>query len=122
MTEHQATQDRPIDPTALPDVITHYLNAHRAHDTAAALTAFTSQATVTDDGTTYNGPAAIKEWLTRSAGEYTYTIELTRAQQTDATRYTAVHHLEGNFPGGAVDLRYQFTLHEGSIERLVIEP
>lgn len=122
MTEYQSTQSRPIDPSALPDVITRYLYAHRAHDTDAALTTFTSQATVTDDGNTYNGPAAIKEWLTRSAGEFTYTIELTSALQTDTTHYTAVHHLEGNFPGGAVDLCYRFTLHGGKIERLVIEP
>jgi hypothetical protein len=122
MTEYPSPQSRPVDPAALPEVITRYLSAHRSHDTDTALTAFTGQATVTDDGNTYNGPAAIKEWLTRSAGEYTYTSELTSALRTDPTHYTAVHHLEGNFPGGTVDLRYQFTLHAGKIERLVIEP
>ena len=38
------------------------------------------------------------------------------------TRYIATHRLEGNFPGGVVDLRYQFTLRGGHIELLVIEP
>ncbi|BDH12805.1 hypothetical protein [Streptomyces hygroscopicus] len=49
-------------------------------------------------------------------------VHLTDAQQTDATCYLATHHLEGNFPGGTIDLRYQFTLRDGLIERLVIEP
>ncbi|MFD7170013.1 nuclear transport factor 2 family protein [Streptomyces violascens] len=115
-------QPRTITPDDLPEVITHYLNAHRAHDTATAITAFTSDATVIDDGNTYEGAEAIKEWLGRSATEFTYTIHLTNAQQTDATRYIATHHLEGNFPGGTIDLRYQFALRDSLIERLVIEP
>jgi hypothetical protein len=34
----------------------------------------------------------------------------------------AVHHLEGDFPGGVVDLRFRFTLREGRIAELVIKP
>ncbi|MFC9227585.1 nuclear transport factor 2 family protein [Streptomyces decoyicus] len=115
-------QPRTSAPDALPEVITRYLTAHRAHDTATATSAFTREATVIDDGNTYEGTEAIEGWLNRSATEFTYTIHLTDAQQTDATRYIATHHLEGNFPGGAIDLRYQFTLRDGLIEHLVIEP
>ena len=111
-----------IDPAALPDVIIRYLSAHRAHDIATALTAFASDATVIDEGNTYHSTAAIENWLTRSVSEYTYTIELTGAQEVDTTHYIAMNHLEGDFPGGVVDLRYQFTLRSGLIERLVIEP
>ncbi|WP_329219396.1 nuclear transport factor 2 family protein [Streptomyces sp. NBC_01485] len=115
-------QARSIAPNELPDVITRYLSAHRAHDTAAAVASFAGDATVVDDGTTYEGVAAIEGWLSRVATEFTYTVELTAAERTDATHYDAVHHLEGDFPGGAVDLRYRFTLHGDLIERLVIEP
>ena len=31
-------------------------------------------------------------------------------------------HLEGDFPGGVVDLHFRFTLDGASISRLVIEP
>jgi hypothetical protein len=31
------------------------------------------------------------------------------------------HHLEGNFPGGQVDLHFRFTLRDGAIADLVIE-
>ncbi|WP_367137532.1 MULTISPECIES: nuclear transport factor 2 family protein [Streptomyces] len=115
-------QPRTITPDTLPEVITRYLTAHRAHDTANAVTTFTDDATVIDDGNTYQGIAAIEGWLDRSATEFTYTIHLTNAQQTDTAHYTATHHLEGNFPGGTIDLRYQFTLRDDRIERLTIEP
>ena len=115
-------QPRTSTPATLPEVITRYLTAHHAHDTATAITAFTHEATVIDDGNTYEGIEAIGKWLNRSATEFTYSIHLTGAQQTDATHYTATHHLKGNFPGRTIDLRYQFTLRDGLIERLVIEP
>ncbi|MFD3555356.1 nuclear transport factor 2 family protein [Streptomyces goshikiensis] len=115
-------QPRTITPSDLPEAITRYLGAHHAHDTATAVAAFTGDAAVTDDGRTYRGAAAIEQWLNRSASEFTYTIELTEAQQTDPTHYVATHHLEGDFPGGVVDLRYQFSLRDDLIERLVIEP
>jgi len=34
----------------------------------------------------------------------------------------AIHHLEGNFPGGVADLQFKFTLRDGRISRLTIEP
>jgi ketosteroid isomerase-like protein len=110
------------DPDALPETVTRYLDAHRVRDTARALSSFTPDATVTDDGNTYRGTEAIERWLSRSATEFTYTIELTGTQKTDATRYTATHHLEGDFPGGAVDLRYEFVLRDHLIEHLLITP
>ncbi|MDT3439568.1 MULTISPECIES: DUF4440 domain-containing protein [unclassified Pseudofrankia] len=115
-------EPQPIAPDALPEVIVRYLAAHRTHNTPAAISAFTTDATVIDDGTTYHGTAAIETWLTRSASEFTYTIELTAAQKTDQIHYIAKNHLEGNFPGGVADLRYQFTLRDNLIEHLVIEP
>ncbi|MFF2217602.1 hypothetical protein [Streptomyces antibioticus] len=52
---------RTIDPRTLPETITRHLNTHQAHDTATALTAFTSATTVTDDGRTYEGTTAIRQ-------------------------------------------------------------
>ena len=115
-------QPRTIAPEALPEAITGFLKAHRAHDAATALTFLRPDATVTDEGKTHQGARAIEAWMTRSAGEYTYTIELIRAQKVDADHYVATHHLEGDFPGGVVDLHYRFSLGDGLIEDLRIEP
>ncbi|MFI9392662.1 nuclear transport factor 2 family protein [Streptomyces bauhiniae] len=117
---HDQHQD--IDPADLPPVITRYLAAHRTRDTATALTTLTPDASVTDDGKTYEGIPAIGTWLDRATGEYTYTTELTGAQRVDPAHYIATHHLEGNFPGGQVDLHFRFTLRGELIEQLVIEP
>jgi hypothetical protein len=120
MNEQPTTQ--PVDPAELPETITRYLDAHRVHDTLTAISTFTSDAVVIDDGNTYTGTAAIEKWLTRSATEYTYTTELTAAHRTEASHYVVTNHLEGDFPGGQVDLRYQFTLNGGLIKNLTIEP
>ncbi|WP_285541153.1 hypothetical protein [Streptomyces lavendulae] len=40
----------------MPQTITRYLRAHRDRDTATAVTAFTGDATVTDDGTRTREP------------------------------------------------------------------
>jgi len=107
--------------TGLPRTIASYLTAHRTRDADTAITCFTNDAAVTDDGKTYHGTADIRTWLDRSASEYTYTIELIGAEKIDDEHYTAINHLEGDFPGGTVDLHFRFTLRDGRIARLVIE-
>ncbi|GAA3871964.1 nuclear transport factor 2 family protein [Streptomyces sp. NPDC003631] len=115
-------QLRAIAPDSLPAVVLRYLEAHRVRDTATAIATFTDDATVIDDGATHRGRAAVEQWLDRAASEFTYTTELVGAQQAGDAHYVATQHLEGDFPGGTVDLHYRFTLGSGLIERLVIEP
>jgi ketosteroid isomerase-like protein len=116
------TQARPIDPAELPATITRYLDAHRLRDTAMVIGTFTGDAVVIDDGSTHAGTEAIEKWLTGAASEYTYTTRLTAANKIDDAHYTVTNHLEGDFPGGQVDLRYRFTLRDGLIGNLTIEP
>jgi hypothetical protein len=106
----------------LPAVITAYLAAHQARDMAPAMASYTADAVVLDDGHTYRGKPEIRDWLARASAEYTYTAELIATQRVDDRRYVAVHHLEGDFPGGVVDLRFRFTLRDDHIAELVIEP
>jgi hypothetical protein len=106
----------------LPELISRYLVAHEARDLDTAVGCYAEDATVIDEGNTYSGPQQIRDWLAHSASEYTYTIELTGARRIDDQRYVAVHHLEGNFPGGVVDLQFTFTLRDGRISQLTIAP
>jgi hypothetical protein len=110
-----------IGPTELPDIITSYLKAHQARDVDTAMRSYAPDASVTDEGKTYTGADDIRAWLGRSASEYIYTIEMTGAVALDDNRYDVIHHLEGNFPGGKVDLHFRFTLNDQKITRLVIE-
>lgn len=77
---------------------------------------------MTDEGTTYRGDSHIRDRLDRAASDYTYTIDLTAAAKVDKNRYTATHHLEGDFPGGVADPRFRFTPRDGRIARPIIEP
>ncbi len=99
----------------LPKTITEYL-------AAPSLSLYADDAVVTDDGKTYRGRDEIRDWLSTAAVEYTYTTELISTRKIDANTYVAVNHLEGNFPGGSVDLQYTFTLENNLITRLVIAP
>ncbi len=108
--------------TALPAVVTTYLTAHQARDVATAITRFTDDAAVTDEGHTFRGREAIGTWLGSAGSEYTFTTEFTGATSTDPAHVDVVQRLEGNFPGGVADLHYRFTLDGDAISRLVIEP
>ncbi|GAA1028494.1 hypothetical protein GCM10009557_13730 [Virgisporangium ochraceum] len=116
------TKPTDIQPAELPTTITAYLKAHAARDTEAALSAFSPDAVVTDEGRTFHGTEEVADFLRKAGAEYTYTTTLVGAQRVDATRWVAVNHLEGNFPGGVVDLKYHFTLSDNLITNLDITP
>ena len=106
----------------LPTAITTYLPAHQAHDSKTAIGAFAVDAVVTDEGRTYHGRDQIEGWLDKSSGEYTFTTEFAGASRDGGAGWDVLQHLEGDFPGGSVDLHYRFTLDGDRITRLVIEP
>ncbi|WP_282945562.1 nuclear transport factor 2 family protein [Cellulomonas endometrii] len=111
-----------VQPGELPATIRDYLAAHTAHDTDAALRAFTSTAVVVDDGTTYRGAEEVRRFLSKAGAEFRYTTELISAQRVDHAHWVATHRLEGDFPGGVVDLAYRFAMDGDLIARLVIAP
>ena len=104
----------------LPEPIAAYFATDRlAGETVARC--FTREAVVKDEGRTYVGPAAIKRWKTEASAKYTYTCEPLRVEQQNGTSIVTCH-LEGDFPGGAVDLRFFFRLERGKIASLEIIP
>ncbi len=111
-----------ISPNQLPQPISSYLVAHQARDLDTAVGYYTDDAIAVDEGHSYRGPREIRDWLATAASEYTYTIELTGASRIDDDHYVAIHHLAGNFPGGVADLQFKFTLRDGRISQLMIEP
>jgi hypothetical protein len=104
----------------LPEPITAYFAADRLDGDAVAR-CFTSGAVAKDEGRTYAGVAAIKQWRAETAAKYTYTCEPLSAEQKDGTTVVTCH-LEGDFPGGRADLRFFFRLERGKIANLEIIP
>jgi ketosteroid isomerase-like protein len=106
---------------ALPETVKTFMTALDAQEFDRALATLTPDAVVTDEGRDHTGTDEIKAWLETAVTEYTYTAEFTGASTTDAG-VDVGQHLEGDFPGGVVDLKYRFTLDGAVISRLVIEP
>ena len=104
----------------LPEPIATYFTADKLDGDAVAR-CFASGAIVKDEGRTYTGVAAIKQWKTQTAAKYTYTCEPLCAEQKDGMTIVTCH-LEGNFPGGRADLRFFFRLERGKIANLEIVP
>lgn len=109
-------------PPSIPPVIERYQAAHDSHDVDAALASFSDGAVVHDEDETWAGTDRIRQWLTKTSTEYTYTRTLLSAEPTGTASWLVRNRLEGNFPGNVVDLRYEFTLDGDRISVLTIAP
>jgi hypothetical protein len=109
-------------PIQLPDVVTRFFELDAARDVEGIVALFADEATVTDEGETRQGIAAIRDWQLGPASAYSYRTELHRADQLGPGHHLVAGTLTGNFPGGTVDLRWDFTLEGDRISRLVIAP
>jgi ketosteroid isomerase-like protein len=114
--------DRSTAEAEPPEVVRRYQDAHDRRDTETALRTFADDATVHDDGQDYQGHDEIRAWLSTASTKWTYTRTLVSAQAVDANTWLVVNHLEGDFPGGVVDLRYRFELSSDRICSLSIVP
>jgi hypothetical protein len=111
---------------SIPTIISEYLHAADRGDVDAVVACFVNDATVFDEDREWLGHAEIRQWRTQVATVYEYTVEVRGAVGLGTTdgveRHDVYIHLEGNFPGGAVDLTYRFGLRDGLVTRLQIVP
>ncbi len=111
---------------ALPQVIADYLTASEQRDVDAIVACFSPDATVLDEDRRRTGRAQIRQWRNEvdSAFEYRSTVtDSTALGEVDGSqRYDVILHLEGNFPGGEVDLTNSFAIRDGHIVDLRIVP
>ena len=111
---------------ALPPVICDYLAASERGDVGAIVACFAPDGLVVDEDRTWRGAAEIRQWRGSVATAYEYTTELigakTLGEADGVARIDVYTHLEGNFPGGKVDLTDHFAVRGGRIVRLEIRP
>lgn len=105
----------------LPEVIATYFAADKKSDAQALSECFTPDAVVVDEGNSYTGRDAIRQWMANASTKYTYTVEPFSLEH-DGQRTVVTSHLVGNFPGSPVDLRYFFVLDGYRIAELEIVP
>ncbi|MFS0701544.1 nuclear transport factor 2 family protein [Cellulomonas sp. 179-A 4D5 NHS] len=116
------TTKTPVLPSELPPAVRDYLAAREARDAERALRVFTPTAVVVDDGTTYRGTDEVRRFLDRAGAEFRYTTELLGARRVDGARWLVTQRLEGDFPGGVVELGLRFVLDGDLVAELVIAP
>jgi SnoaL-like domain len=109
--------DKSLD---LPNPIAAYFEADK-DDSETLSQCFTENAVVKDEGHTYKGRAAIRQWKTDATAKYQYTSEPFACEQKGG-KTVVTSRLTGNFPGSPVDLRFFFALEGGKISSLEIIP
>ena len=105
----------------LPDAIEAYFSADKKGNAQAIAEVFMQDATVIDEGNTYTGRDAIRQWMANASTQYTYTVVPFEIAE-DGQRTIVTSHLVGTFPGSPVDLRYLFVLRGDRIAELEIVP
>jgi ketosteroid isomerase-like protein len=112
--------------SSLPTIIAEYLAAAVRGDVDAIVACFANDATVLDEDREWHGRTGIRHWRTQVATAYEYTVEVRRTvgrgEIDGVERHDVYTHLEGNFPGGTVDLINRFCFRDGRITRLEIVP
>src|SRR5688572_13833913 len=104
----------------LPQPIAAYFAAAKG-DSDAVSRRFTETAVVQDEGHTYRGRAAIRQWKSDASKKYQYTSEPFACEQKDG-KFVVTSRLTGNFPGSPVTLRFLFELEGEKIASLEIIP
>jgi hypothetical protein len=104
----------------LPAPVAAYFSADKG-DGEAVSRCFTETAVVKDEGHTYRGRAAIRQWKEGVSARYRYTSEPFACEQTGG-KTVVTGRLTGNFPGSPVDLRFFFGLEGDKIASLEIIP
>ena len=104
----------------LPKPIAAYFTADTEGGEAVAQ-CFTENAVVKDEGQTYRGRAAIKQWKADVSARYQYTSEPLACEQKEGN-VIVTSRLTGNFPGSPVNLRFFFVLDGDKIASLEIIP
>lgn len=103
----------------LPDAIAAYFAADRSGDAARVAGCFTAAGVVTDERETHSGRDAIAAWKTSATAKYRYTVEPVSIV-AEGARLVVTAHLQGDFPGSPIDLRYGFELEGDRIAALEI--
>jgi hypothetical protein len=103
----------------LPTAVSRYFEADRLREAESVALCFSSDAIVRDESHIYCGHDEILQWKANSTKKYIYT-SIRRSIAQEGGRTVVTCHLEGNFPGSPIDLRYFFRLEGDKIGELEI--
>lgn len=102
----------------LPKPIANYFKADKKNG-EAIVACFSENAVVKDEGQTYMGLAAIRQWKMSTSSKYNYTVE-PQSLRESKEQMIVTGLVAGNFPGSPVNLQYVFKLEGDKIAALEI--
>jgi hypothetical protein len=103
----------------LPAPIEQYIQIANSGTPEAAPQCFAADAIVRDEGQTYEGVAAIKNWMAATKKKYGHTVTpLELAERGGQSVLKA--RLAGSFPGSPITVDFKFVLAAGKIRALEI--
>jgi hypothetical protein len=103
----------------LPIPIERYVQIANSGTPEAAPECFAADAIVRDEGQTYEGLAAIKNWLAATKKKYGHTITPLELAEHDGQSILKAR-LTGSFPGSPITVHFNFVLDGGKIRSLAI--
>jgi hypothetical protein len=103
----------------LPTPIEHYIQIANSGTPEAASECFAPDAIVYDEGQTYEGVAAIKNWMAATKKKYGHTIAPVELAERGGQSVLKAR-LAGNFPGSPIAVNFSFVLAGGKIRSLEI--
>ncbi|CAN5190382.1 nuclear transport factor 2 family protein [soil metagenome] len=102
---------------AATELVDRYFELARQRGDARYLAQFESDAAVEDEGLTYRGIDAIRDWR-GAVPAVSYAVRDVRVAGDETV---ALAQISGDFPGSPVDLSFRFTFtSSGSIQALAI--
>jgi SnoaL-like domain len=117
----------------LPRAIQAYFAAAADDDADALVGCFADDAVVIDEDRSWRGHAQIVQWREEVATKFDYTIDVRGVRPRGTTDredgddgedggFRVQARLQGDFPGGIVDLDFGFVVRSGLITQLEIVP
>jgi len=104
---------------ALPGPVAAYFAAEEAGDADALARCFAEHGVVRDEGGTFRGVAAIREWNAAARLKYHHTVEPLSAVESNG-QTIVIGKVSGDFPNSPLNLEHAFVLEGDKIASLVI--
>jgi len=106
----------------IPKAVRRYFALDADHAVEELVALFTNDAVVIDEGRRREGTDAIRSWRTEVADRFEYRTTVLDAPAAEGANYRVRARLDGNFPGGTVELNYDFVTDGERIKYLKIAP
>jgi hypothetical protein len=103
----------------LPKPINLYFMTEGPDNPGDLAACFAADATVLDEGRTYEGLAAVQEWKAETRKKYSHTSEPLEAENRNGKTVVKTK-VSGNFPGSPITLEFSFGLEDDKITSLEI--